>query len=202
MASSGFSWARAKGNAFALASRNAGLIGSAWAAAKTRELTRASLSAASVGRSWIRAEADDLTVKLYHAGTTASPWLRAKAEEVSLRLQRLNTAARVAAHRRGEHASLIALRLGAQAKGELDALRRAARAGELTPSAWRKFMATRLKLKHEPSEPIEGHAESKADGLQNGARASSTALICLEPWRCRLPVVQTGSPNGRFAPQS
>jgi hypothetical protein len=108
-------------------------------------------------------------------------------------------------HRQSEHASLIALRLGAQAKGELDALRRAARAGELTPQAWRKFTANGLKPKHEPSEPMNGHAQSTAEpeGLQNGARVPSTALICLEPWRCRLPmVVQTGSPNGRFAPQS
>jgi hypothetical protein len=130
--------------------------------------------------------------------------VRAKADGAAGRLQRLKTRARAAAHRQSEHASLIALRLGAQAKGELDALRRAARAGELTPSAWRKFMATRLKLKHEPSEPNNGHAQSTAEagGLQDGARISSNALICIEPWRCRLPVVQTGTPNGRFAPQS
>ncbi len=97
----------------------------------------------------------------------------------------------------------MALRLSAQAKGELDALRRATRAGELTPAAWRKFMATGFRLRKGPSAPIEGQAHSTAelDGSQNGARVSSTALICLEPWRCRLPVVQTERPNGRFAPQ-
>jgi hypothetical protein len=105
-------------------------------------------------------------------------------------------------HRQSEHASLIALRLSAQAKGELDALRRAARAGELTPAAWHKFTANGFKLKHETSEPIDGDAQSKPEGLQNGERVSSTALICQEPWRCRLPAVQTTSPNGRFAPQS
>jgi hypothetical protein len=111
--------------------------------------------------------------------------------------------AREVVHRQGEHASLIALRLGAQAKGELDALRRAARAGELTPQAWRNFTANGLKLKHEPGEPVDGLAQSRPEGLQNGARVSSTALICPEPLRCRLPmVVQTDSHNGRFAPQS
>ena len=110
--------------------------------------------------------------------------------------RRLKTVARAAAHRQSEQASLIALRLSAQAKGELDALRRAAHAGELTPPAWRKFM------KQEPGETIEGaKPEAELDGLQNGARVSSNALICIEPWRCRLPVVQTGSPNGRLAPQ-
>jgi len=97
----------------------------------------------------------------------------------------------------------MALRLSAQAKGELDALRRAAHAGELTPAAWRKFMATGFKLREGASAPIDGQAQSTAElgGSQNGARVSSNALICIEPWRCRLPVVQTGNPNGRFAPQ-
>jgi hypothetical protein len=166
---------------------------------------RASLSAASTGWSWMRAEAKNVARKLHHAGAMASPWLRAKADGASVRLQALKTAAREVVHRQSEHASLIALRLSAQAKGEFDALRRAARAAEFTPQAWRKFTANGLKLKHEPAEPMNGHAQptAEAGALQNGARVSSTALICLEPWRCRLPVVvQTEGPNGRFAPQS
>ena len=151
----------------------------------------------------MRAEADDLAQRLRHAGAKASPWVRAKAGEAAVRLQRLKTIATEVAHRQSEQASLIALRLSAQAKGDLDALRRAAHAGELTPPAWRKFMATGFKLKRDPSEPINGHAEASAevDGVQNGARTLSNALICIEPWRCRLPVVQTESPSGRFAPQ-
>ena len=155
----------------------------------------------------MRAEADDLAHKLHHARATASPWVWARADEATLRLQRLKTVARAAAHRQSEQASLIALRLSAQAKGELDALRRAAGAGELTPAAWRKFSATGFKLKQKPSEQISeqinGHAEASAevDGAQNGARTPSNALICIEPWRCRLPVVQTKNPTGRFAPQ-
>lgn len=174
-----------------------GLAGSTWTAEKSRELIRASLNAASIGRSWLRVGTNGLGHKLHQARTTASPWLRAKADEAALRFRRLNAAARVVAQRQSEHASLVALRLSAQAKGELDALKRAARAGELTPAAWRRFMAAGLKLKQEPSEPIDGHAQATAetDGLQNGARASSNALICLESWRCRLPVVQTGSPS-------
>ena len=62
-------------------------------------------------------------------------------------------------------------------------------------------MATGVELKQEPRETIEGpKSEAELDGLQNGARASSNALICIEPWRCRLPMVQTESPSGRFAP--
>jgi hypothetical protein len=172
--------------------------GSARAVEKTSALARASLSAASAGRSWMRAEADDLAHKLHHARATASPWVWARADEATLRLQRLKTVARAAAHRQSEQASLIALRLSAQAKGELDALRRAAGAGELTPAAWRKFSATGFKLKQKPSEQINGHAEASAevDGAQNGARTPSNALICIEPWRCRLPVVQTENPTG------
>jgi hypothetical protein len=115
--------------------------------------------------------------------------VRAKADEAAVRLQRLKSAARAAAHRQSERASLIALR-------------RAAPAGELTPPAWRKFMATGVKLKQEPGKTVEGpKSQAELDGLQNGARVSSNALICIEPWRCRLPVVQTESPSGRFAPQ-
>jgi hypothetical protein len=196
------SWARIEGHALAIATRDAGAAGSAWTAEKSRALARASLSAASAGHSRLRAEANHLAQRLRHAGATASPWLRAKSDEASVRLQRLKTAATEVAHRQSEQASLVALRLSAQAKGELDALRRAAHAGELTPAAWRKFVATRVKLKQEPRETIEGpKSQAELDGLQNGARVSSNALICIEPWRCRLPVVQTGSSNGRLAPQ-
>jgi len=199
--SRGMSWARLEGNALAIATRDAGAAGSAWTAEKSRALARVSLSAALTGGLWMRTEAKDLTHKLHHAGTIASPWVRAKADEAAVRLQRLKTVATEVAHRQSEQASLIALRLSAQAKGDLDALRRAARAGELTPAAWRKFMATGVELKQEPRETIEGpKSEAEPDGLQNGARVSSNALICIEPWRCRLPMVQTESPSGRFAP--
>jgi hypothetical protein len=163
---------------------------------------RGSLDAASAGRSWMRAEASDFAHKLHHARATASPWLHTKADEAAARLLRLKTAAREVAHHQSEQASLMALRVSAQAKGELDALRRAARAGDLKPAAWRKFMATGLKLKREPREPIDGHAPSatELDGIQHGSRAPSNALICVEPWRCRLPVVQTKSHSAQFAP--
>jgi hypothetical protein len=196
------SWARVEGHRLAIATRDAGAAGSAWTAEKSGALARTSLTAASAGRAWLRAKANDLVHMLRHAGATASPWVRAKADEAAVRLQGLKTVATEVAHRQSEQASLIALRLSAQAKGELDALRRAARAGELTPAAWRKFMATGVKLKQEPRETIEGpKSEAELDGLQNGAPVSSNALICIEPWRCRLPVVQTESPSGRFAPQ-
>jgi hypothetical protein len=202
-ASISLSWAHGQGHVAATATHDAATVGSAWTAEKARKLGLASFSAASSGRSWVRVKANDLAHQLRHAGATISPWLRAEADEAAVRLQRLKTVATEAAHRQSEQASSIALRLSAQAKGELDALRRAAHAGELTPPAWRKFMAMGVKLKQKPSEAIDGLAKASAevDGVQNGARVSSNALICIEPWRCRLPVVQTESPSGGFAPQ-
>lgn len=85
------------------------------------------------------------------------------------------------------------MRLNAQAKGEIDALKRAVREGVLTPP-WRKVAsvaffrnggANEHKLEDGPSEPAAGSASSR------------NALIIVEPWRCRLPAVRG---NGSSAP--
>ncbi|MGC2341789.1 MAG: hypothetical protein WA453_09460 [Methyloceanibacter sp.] len=198
-----------KGQVVVVATRDAASIGSAWTAEKTRTFARASLSAASTGKSWMRAGAKDLAHKLHRAGAIASPWLPAATHRTADGLLILTGAARRIAERQGENASLLVLRLKAQVKGDLDALRRAALAGTLTPPIWRKFAAVvssgtdlasglarngdSMKTK-DPSEPEAQYATFRDQSPRN-------ALICVEPWRCRLPVVQADNPRGPLAPR-
>jgi hypothetical protein len=106
------------------------------------------------------------------------------------------------AERQREQAGLLAMRLKAQAKGEIDALRRALREGRLTAPQWRKVAAIGFARKaggnggeaaERSGEATAGRAGSEAEfaSIQSGEHASRNALICVEPWRCRLPVVQT-----------
>ena len=206
---SGFSLVRDKGQVFVVATRDAASIGSAWTAEKTSTFARVSLSAASTGKSWMRAGAKDLAHKLHRAGAIASPWLPAATHRTADGLLILTGAARRIAERQGENASLLVLRLKAQVKGDLDALRRAALAGTLTSPIWRKFAAVvssgtdlasglarngdSMKTK-DPSEPEAQYATFRDQSPRN-------ALICVEPWRCRLPVVQADNPRGPLAPR-
>jgi hypothetical protein len=121
----------------------------------------------------------------------------------------LDAAARVTARHQSERVALLALKLNVQIKAEIDALRRAARAGKLPPAAWRKLAA----IASPPKGSVggfamdEGSTESKAAGTEseggdatfrNGHHTSRNALICVEPWRSRLPVVQPGAWEVRF----
>jgi hypothetical protein len=203
-ASIGLSWTQAKGHTSALASQEAALIGCTWIAAKSRACARASLSAASTGSTWMRATWGDLALKLSYAGSMTSPWIRTTAHGAMSRLLTLGAAARVTARHQSERAALLALKLNMQVKAEIDALRRAAGAGKLTPAAWRKLAAIASPRKGvvRGFAMEEGPTESKAAGteseggdatIRNGHHASRNALICVEPWRSRLPVVQTGA---------
>jgi hypothetical protein len=185
------------------------LNGSAWTAAKTRTLVQASLIAAAVGKSWTRATAGGLALRLHHAHAIASPHIRASTDSAVARLLTLAAATRRMAEHQREHASLFALRLNAQVKAEIDALRRAARAGKLTLPAWRKLMASAtarkgvvngVETEEGAREPTSGHAKSEPDfaAFQNRDHASSTALMCVEPWRCRLPVVRPDQPGDQL----
>jgi hypothetical protein len=197
-----------KGHALALASQDAALIGCTWIAAKSRACAQASLSAASTGSSWMRASLGDLALKLSYAGSMASPWIRTTAHGAMSRLLTLGAAARVTARHQSERAALLALKLNVQVKAEIDALRRGARAGKLTPAAWRKLAAIASTRKAVGGFAMEeGSTESKAAGTEsergdatfrNGHHTSRNALICVEPWRSRLPVVQTGAREIRF----
>jgi hypothetical protein len=203
--------AREKGRRFVLVTGDAAAIGSAWTAANARAIARISLSAASTGRSWLRAGAKNFAHKLHRAGMTASPWLRATTHRTVDGLLMLTVAARRMAERQGEQTSLFVLRLSAQAKGEFDALRRAIRAGELTPPVWCKFTAVVSSRKDEINSVGKGDDVIEAkDFVETPAEyaifetrdhTSRNALVCVEPWRCRLPVIHTGCQTGRVATQ-
>ena len=201
-AASGVAWTRTKGQILVLQSRNAALIGSNWSAAKAGIFTRASLAAASNATSWTRATAGGFAQTLQEGASTASPWVRATAGGVSARLLQFSSEARQIAERQGEYAAFLAIRLNAQAKGEIDALKRAAREGRLTPQ-WHKvagvaFFRNGGANVHEtgegPGMPAGGSApEAELASRQSHDRTSRNALIPVEPWRCRLPVVRSDS---------
>ena len=68
----------------------------------------------------------------------ASPRIKAALDAVYTQLWTLSAEARRIAERQGEQAAFLAIRLNAQAKGEIDALKRVVREGRLTPPQWRK----------------------------------------------------------------
>jgi hypothetical protein len=154
----------------------------------------------------MRAGAKDFAHKLHRAGAIASPWLPAATHRIADGLLILPGAARRIAERQGENASLLVLRLKAQVKGDLDALRRAALAGTLTPPIWRKFAAVVSSRKDLASGLRNGDSTKTKDPSEPEAQyatfrdqSSRNALICVEPWRCRLPVVQADNPRGPLA---
>jgi hypothetical protein len=198
------SWTLAKGHAFARATLDAASMFSAWTAARTRTLAGASLSAALTGGSWMRTTSGDLVLKLHHAASKGVPWIQAAGQSGADKPMALRAAARATARLQSERASLFALRMTAQTKGDIDALRRAARAGAFASPAWRKVVSiastqgfvSRFDAEEKPKEPMAACEASGADDAisRKGEHSSSKALICVEPWRCRLPVVQTDGP--------
>ena len=159
-------------------------------------------AAASDDASWTRERAGDLAQTVQEGASTASPWVRATADGVSARLLQLSAEAKEIAGRQSEHVAFLAIRLNAQAKGEIDALKRAAREGRLTPQ-WHKVAGVAYFRNggsnvHEtgegPSMPAGGSApEGELATRQSHDRTSRNALIPVEPWRCRLPVVRSDS---------
>ena len=208
-ATSGVAWTRTKGQALALQSqtlalqsRDAALIGSSWGAEKAGIVSRASLAAASDAAYWTRARASDLAQTVQKGSSTASPWVRATADGVSARLLQLSAEAKEIAGRQSEYVAFLAIRLNAQAKGEIDALKRAAREGRLTPQ-WHKVASIAFFRNGGANVDETGDGPSKlAGGSESEAglascpghdRTSRNALILVEPWRCRLPVVRSDS---------
>jgi hypothetical protein len=201
----GFGLAWDKGHIVALATRDAAVIGSAWTVEKVGTLARASQSAASRGGALMQAGAIMVTHKFHRASATASLWLRSATHSIAERLPMLTDSVRRIVERQGENASLILLRLNAQAKGELHALRHALHAGELMPPAWRKFagaaspsreMVNGLENHHDHIEAEVIQAARETATLPNRGYVSRNALICVEQWRCKLPVVQAESRRG------
>jgi hypothetical protein len=197
-----------RSRALAVRSRDTALLGAAWTAEKTRVITRASVAGASKGGAWTRGQAAEITRKLQQGRSIASPWLRAKTHGTADRLLALRAAAAALAGRQWEQAAFLAVRLNAQAKGEIDALKRAARDGRLAPPGWDKVSAIAFARKDsvnglngegQPSARTAEHAGAEADFAtsHNGGHASR-ALICVEPWRCRLPVVKSDRLGDQF----
>jgi hypothetical protein len=172
------------------------LIGSNWTSAKAGVLARASLAAASNGTSWTRAKTGEVAHRVRQGGSIASPWLRSTADGVSVRLRALSAEARQFVERQREQAAFLTVRLNAQAKGEVDALKRVAREGRFAPPGWDKISAIAFAFKAsatggEPAGELKAPMEGREAVFQNEKHASRNALIPVEPWRCRLPVVRS-----------
>jgi hypothetical protein len=135
-AASGLAWTLAKGQTLARQSRQ-GALTERWASAEASVLAKASLATMASAASWMRARAGGLAQTVHDGHAMASPRIRAALDTVYARLWTLSAEARRIAERQGEQAAFLAVRLNAQAKGEIDALKRAVREGVLTPP-WRK----------------------------------------------------------------
>jgi hypothetical protein len=202
--SSGLSWATAKSYALALRSREAASISFAWSAAKTRTLARGLRREVSGIASLIRAKLGDVVLALHHAASTAYPQIRAAGRDAAIRVSALRAAARRAALHQSDRASLFALRLNTQAKAEIDALRRAARSGELSWPSWRKFLAIASPRKAfaygwATEEELTGPAAAKRPESEGKEYATRNALVCVEPWHRRLPAVRAEKTGGPLA---
>jgi hypothetical protein len=174
----------------ALRSRDAALIGSRWSAAKAGTVTRASLAATADGMSWTRAKAADFSEKLHQAQATASPWVTAAADTAGARLGAVSATARQVTERQMEQAAFLVMRLRAQAKGEIDALRRAAHEGKFALPRWNQVSAIGFTRK--------GEADGGEARDAGGKSSSRNALIPVEPWRCRLPAVRSDRLGDQF----
>ena len=154
---------------------------------KAGMLARASLATTAKATSWMRARAGDLAQTVQDGHSTASPRIKAALDAVYTQLWTLSAEARRIAERQGEQAAFLAIRLNAQAKGEINALKRVVREGKLTPPQWRKVASVAFfrKVGANEHQGEEGPSEPVA-----GSTSSRNALIPVEPWRCRLPVVR------------
>jgi hypothetical protein len=135
----------------------------------------------------VQARAGDLAQIVQDGHSTASPRIKAALDAVYSQLWTLSAGARRIAERQGEQAAFLAIRLNAQAKGEIDALKRAVREGRLTPPRWSKVASVAFfrNVGANEHQGEEGPSERAA-----GSGSSRNALITVEPWRCRLPVVR------------
>jgi hypothetical protein len=135
----------------------------------------------------VQARAGDLAQIVQDGHATASPRIKAALDAVYTKLWTLSAEARRIAERQGEQAAFLAIRLNAQAKGEIDALKRAVREGRLTPPRWSKVASVAFfrNVGANEHQGEEGPSERAA-----GSGSSRNALTTVEPWRCRLPVVR------------
>jgi hypothetical protein len=180
-----------RSRALALQSRDAASIGAARTAETARVIFQASLVSASKSGAWIRNQAGELARKLRQGRLVASPWLQATADAAGARLSTLTAEVRQIAERQGENAAFLAMRLNAQVKGEIDALKRAAHDGRLTLPGWDKVPRLAFARHASANGGEAPMALPKGDELEREKRATRNALIPIEPWRCRLPVIKS-----------
>ena len=102
----------------------------------------------------------------------------------------VSATARQVTERQMEQAAFLVMRLRAQAKGEIDALRRAAHEGKFALPRWNQVSAIAFTRK---SEADGGEARDAG-----GKSSSRNALIPVEPWRCRLPAVKSDRVGDQF----
>jgi hypothetical protein len=116
--------------------------------------------------------------------------VRAGVEAAGARLLTFSAEAGRIAERQREQAAFLAMRLNAQLKGEIDALRRAARDGSLTMPHWDRLQ--RLVSAHRFGANGNADMDPHKSIVRVDEHAARKALICFEPRRSRLPAVVSG----------
>jgi hypothetical protein len=141
----------------------------------------------------------EVAVRLQRTGSTIPLWMQTAADVAGSRFSVLSSTVTQRARIQRKRAYHFASSLTARAKSVIATLLRAAPSEVLNSLAWRRLATMRSSPTH-ASEVEERSTNAKSDGGGGEAgsetRASRNALSCIEPWRCRLPAVQTSRPFG------
>lgn len=175
-ASAAWSWTTLKAGILARAFLKGASITASWIAVKSRALALTLRQWLSEGFAWMRVEARVLANGFLRAASIGFAWIALKASALS---SKLSEQARHGAKR----SALTTRRL----------LRALIANGE---SVRRRMVAWAMRSPVAPAASGLG-PEPQTDSGQVGPEASaakrSTALMCIEPWRARLPMVVRGS---------
>lgn len=175
-ASAAWSWTTLKAGILARAFLKGASITASWIAVKSRALALTLRQWLSAAYSWMRVEARVLANGFLRAASVSFSWVVLKASALS---SKLSEQARHGAKR----SALTTRRL----------LRALIANGE---SVRRRMVAWAMRSPVAPAASGLG-PEPQTDSGQVGPEASaakrSTALVCIEPWRARLPMVVRGS---------
>ena len=211
-----WSWIRVNGHAFALAFLRAASTAFSRIAAKTRALTLLLLSRLSVGLSWIRVNSHAFTLAFLKAASNAFYWIAVKTRALRLSLlSRFSVSLSwIGVRARAAFALSLASmtspwsRIDNLKRSSLTKLRLAQTPRERGLHFWRRLRATGIpsQVGAEPQGEgnelrSEGRVESKvaASFRHDEPKAKqSTALVCIEPWRNRLPIVKQAELMGRL----
>ena len=212
----GLSWIRVNGHAFALSFLRAASTAFSRIAAKTRGLALLLLSRLSVSLSWIRVNSHAFTLAFLSASSTAFHWIAVKSRALRLSLlSRFSVSLSwIGVRARAAFALSLASmtspwsRIDNLKRSSLTKLRLAQTPRERGLHFWRRLRATGIpsQVGAEPQGEgnelrSEGRVESKvaASFRHDEPKAKqSTALVCIEPWRNRLPIVKQAELMGRL----